>query len=140
MPSFPKPKRPSYLPKRNGNERSHRVHKSSIWRRVSKQQRQAVPECEVCVHLNGIGRLNAKLHADHIVSLRAGGAPLDRANLMSLCVEHHGRKSSMESRGYLPAHRSTLAGLIPTDRQQVIRDVAGEHVTDDEAPHGEGRA
>lgn len=33
-------------------------------------------------------------HADHIIALRDGGAPLDRANIQGLCLRHHSAKSA----------------------------------------------
>lgn len=47
------------------------------------------PLCNMC---NGIGA-----HIDHIVPLRAGGAPYDQANLQTLCASCHSKKTRREA-------------------------------------------
>ena len=64
-----------------------------------------------------------KGHTDHIISDRMGGSSRDRTNLMALCPPCHTVKSRMEQRGYRPAAVPGYMGLIPADRQAVLRDI-----------------
>lgn len=127
MPHLPQSKKPSYLPKRNGNDRSNPVHKTARWRRASLRHRAASPECEVCLMLYGTGGHGDVLHVDHVIGLAQGGDAYNPRNLMTLCASHHGRKSAMESRGYCPESIESIGGSLPYDRSQVIRDVASGH-------------
>lgn len=55
---------------------------SREWRAMSKQVRQEEPFCKIC-ESKGIVTLTEV--ADHIVSIKNGGAKLDRSNLQGLC-------------------------------------------------------
>ena len=44
----------------------------------------------------GCGRGERRMYVDHIVELKDGGAPLDRANVQLLCASHHTAKTTSE--------------------------------------------
>jgi len=46
-----------------------------------------------------VGRKVPANHIDHIIPISRGGAPLDLANLQSLCLSCHNRKTNMMDRG-----------------------------------------
>lgn len=46
----------------------------------------------------GCGRSDGRMHADHIVEIKDGGAALDRANLWCLCQTHHNGKTADAAR------------------------------------------
>ena len=41
----------------------------------------------------GCGRAERRMFVDHIVELKDGGAPLERANVWLLCASHHSLKT-----------------------------------------------
>jgi 5-methylcytosine-specific restriction endonuclease McrA len=51
-------------------------------------------QCEV----PGCHRL--AVHLDHVVAIRDGGAPLEPANVMALCVGHHSSKTAQVNGGF----------------------------------------
>ena len=84
----------------NADYNSHRRDKtaqsfydSPQWRRLRKMKLNAQPLCEEC-HRNG--RFTPARHVDHIKEISHGGAPLDMANLQSLCHSCHSSKTLRE--------------------------------------------
>lgn len=65
------------------------VYRSTTWQRLRRLQLAEFPLCNVC------GDLGA--HIDHITPLRLGGAAYDQANLQTLCVSCHSRKTRQEA-------------------------------------------
>lgn len=69
-----------------------RVYDTQRWKRVRANQLNREPTCRMCREL-GMSVPRPAQHVDHITPLAAGGAPYDRANLMSLCHSHHSWKT-----------------------------------------------
>ena len=67
---------------------------STAWRRFRAQTLRQRPLCQV----DGCGQ--ASRHLDHRVPIRAGGAPLDPANVQALCASCHSRKTALSDGGY----------------------------------------
>lgn len=76
-----------------------RFYSSPAWRRLRALVLRERPVCQVA----GCGR--ASSHVDHRTAIAAGGARLDRANLMALCHSCHSRKTAAVDRGYGNASR-----------------------------------
>ena len=90
----------SWVPQRKAFSRekdNSKFYNSWPWRKKRKAFRLKNPLCKHC-ELNDI--VTPARVVDHIVAIEAGGAPLDDANLQSLCDKCHNRKSASESRGY----------------------------------------
>jgi 5-methylcytosine-specific restriction protein A len=70
----------------------------AAWQRLRDQHYQANPFCSHCL---SEGRHVAAQAVDHIVPHRGDDAlRLDSANLQSLCLSHHRRKTATEGEGY----------------------------------------
>jgi 5-methylcytosine-specific restriction protein A len=78
-------------------EKQDAFYNSWPWRKARKAYRLKHP---LCVHCENAGIVTAAKVVDHIVPIKAGGAPLDHDNFQSLCERCHNVKSSHESRGY----------------------------------------
>jgi 5-methylcytosine-specific restriction enzyme A len=72
---------------------SQRFYQSEEWKLVRKRKLQLNPLCEECLRQ---GKLTKATMVDHIKPIKEGGAPLDLANLQSLCWSCHSRKSAEE--------------------------------------------
>jgi len=70
-------------------------YSSKAWRNLSKKFRQANP---LCIDCKKKGRTTIAHHADHIIPITEGGAPLDWANIQGLCRHHHASKTAKEIR------------------------------------------
>ncbi|GHU99172.1 HNH endonuclease [Clostridia bacterium] len=68
-------------------------YNGSRWRAMAKRQLKRQPLCGRCL---AEGRLSAARIADHIVSIKNGGARYDADNLQSLCVACHNKKTAKE--------------------------------------------
>lgn len=98
MPTIPKPKRKSYLPKREVQGRRRHAntgfYQSPRWRRV---RHGYLAEHPLCVECEKQGRVTAARVVDHIVPINEGGAWYDYNNLQGLCDKCHNRKSGREA-------------------------------------------
>lgn len=68
-------------------------------------------------------------HVDHVLARAAGGAPLDLANLRSLCASCHSRKTARADGGFGHRRRSATWGCdasgIPLDPTHPWREGGG---------------
>lgn len=65
-----------------------------VWRRLRNAYIRAHPWCE---DPDGVHpRRQRATHVDHVVPISQGGARLDKANLQSLCMSCHSRKTALE--------------------------------------------
>lgn len=71
------------------NPRS-KIYDTKRWKTLRRAKLTATPQCET--H----GCDTPATDVDHIISLRAGGAPYDWANLQALCHPHHSAKTAAE--------------------------------------------
>lgn len=78
---------------RHRDKESARFYSSGPWRKLRAAKLERDPLCEECKRN---GRLRPASMVDHIVPIRFGGAPLDLANLQSLCWPCHSAKSIKE--------------------------------------------
>lgn len=67
----------------------HQFYSSAAWRKLRDWYRKEHPLCEACQER---GLVKVAQLVDHIVEIKDGGAPLDPANLQSLCGTCHNRK------------------------------------------------
>ena len=68
-------------------------YESPAWRRLRKLKLAVMPICEICY---AQGRITPAVLVDHIVEIKDGGAPLDMANLQSVCQRCHNKKTAQE--------------------------------------------
>jgi len=72
-------------------KRANPFYISPEWRSLSRAVvQERGNRCEDC------GRTGCRLFVDHVVELRDGGEPLDRANLRVRCGTCHGAKTAAE--------------------------------------------
>jgi 5-methylcytosine-specific restriction protein A len=83
-----------YARARRGFDEELGFYTSSLWRAVRAAFLREHPLCLACERR---GRLVPAVVVDHAKPLKAGGARLDPANLQSLCVSCHNRKTAQES-------------------------------------------
>ena len=70
-------------------------YRTPQWRRLrGRVIREAGGRCQ----WQGCGRSEPGMHCDHIVEIKDGGAPLERANLWCLCHAHHNAKTASEKK------------------------------------------
>ena len=69
-------------------------YQSANWRRLRANFLRLHPLCRVCA---GKEQTVAAKVVDHIVPIKDGGGRFDTANLQSLCVSCHNRKTAAES-------------------------------------------
>ena len=82
---------PSRLP--SPDKRAEPFYLSPAWRKLIAQiKRERGNRCEVC------GAGEGRIIGDHIIELKDGGAPLDKANVRLLCMAHHNSKTASERR------------------------------------------
>ena len=78
--------------------------------------------CEVCcadgVDTPVYGRNGV---TDHLIPVSGGGSMWDRRNHMAMCNRHHNIKRGYERHGLGIAVLRTPDGLIPVDRDDVVR-------------------
>jgi 5-methylcytosine-specific restriction enzyme A len=67
-------------------------YRSSQWLRLRALVLRAQPQCELC------GAPSSAV--DHVTPVRAGGAPLDPANVQALCQQCHSRKTASCDGGF----------------------------------------
>lgn len=71
-------------------------YKSTSWTKLSKLYRYTNPCCEICLKEGKIVKVDV---VDHIIEIRDDWElRLDESNLMSLCHEHHNRKTRQAQR------------------------------------------
>ena len=58
---------------------------------------------------------------DHIIAVSAGGAEFDERNLWGICTHHHNVKTGLEAHGVKVQVMPGRGGLVPVDRDEVIR-------------------
>lgn len=63
------------------------------WKKLRDAILQETPLCVLCGHL---GRVVPATDVDHILPVKNGGEPFDRANLQPLCHSCHSRKTATE--------------------------------------------
>lgn len=63
------------------------------WDSLRAYKLRISPLCELCMKAS---KAAEAVQVDHIVPIKSGGARLDLANLQSLCLSCHGRKSLIE--------------------------------------------
>lgn len=145
MPTIPKSKRPSYLPKRvkvlsSSQKADQSFYNSKAWRNYSIRYRTT---CEICLSLGmqvdiTSGAIGTRGVVDHIVPMQQGGSPWDEANHMGMCGSHHNTKRGMESQGYCVRTTQGVEGLIPKDREEVIERLTRGHRAPDDDVTGQG--
>jgi 5-methylcytosine-specific restriction protein A len=70
-----------------------RFYTSPAWIALrSRVRHEAGGRCQA----PGCSRVERRMFVDHIVELKDGGAPLERANVCLLCASHHSRKTVAE--------------------------------------------
>ena len=133
MPSLKKSKRPKYLPaKRRGNQDANKeLYNSPKWRETSERIRKQDTirnegiGCNVCHYLYyelGLAQWNEPAHhCDHIISVSEGGAEFDERNLWGICRYHHNVKTGLEAHGLQVQVMPGRGGLVPVNREEVIR-------------------
>lgn len=98
MATMPKPKRKSYLPKREAQGRrlhaNSQFYQSQQWRRVRASFLADHPLCEECQKR---GLVVAARVVDHIVPINEGGERYDPRNFQALCDKCHNKKSGREA-------------------------------------------
>lgn len=67
-------------------------YSSKVWRDLRASTLHKSPHCVVCLN---IGLKIRATEVDHILAIDAGGAPLNPANVRSLCRKHHSQKTIM---------------------------------------------
>ena len=68
-------------------------YSTPAWRALRREQLLEFP---LCADHQARGYVVGAVHADHVVPIARGGAPLDRGNLQSLCHPCHSAKTSRE--------------------------------------------
>jgi len=71
----------------------NRFYQRVDWKKARAAHLQSEPLCRSC---RAIGKLVAAIIVDHIVQIEHGGAPLDDANLQSMCKPCHNSKTRTE--------------------------------------------
>ena len=75
------------------DKQTDNFYKSRAWQAARARKLAVTPLCEEC-HRHGT--MERATTVDHIQPIRMGGAPLEQANLQSLCNPCHSRKSARE--------------------------------------------
>jgi len=70
----------------------------------------------LCVRCGSPGTTRSPNHVDHIVELEDGGARLDPANLQTLCLPCHNRKTAEAAR--VRRHGGGAVGNFPGGREE----------------------
>ena len=100
------------------------------WRNVSKIVRLEHPMCEVFP--DEVGK-----YADHIVPIQAdangmpttnGGAPYDKRNIMVMSTKAHNIKRGKERHGFVVDSVRTETGLIPKNREDIIKAIKSKYI------------
>ena len=73
--------------------RFDKFYQSNRWKRKSYGYRRRHPFCAWCLRDGYLVKADV---VDHVVPLAAGGAPMDDANLQSLCHQCHAIKTAMD--------------------------------------------
>ena len=100
MPSLPKSKKRSWIPKRKkvyGQHDNSSFYHSKQWRMLRNWYIKKYPICAEC---NRQGKLTAGYCVDHIRPISIGGNKIDISNLQTLCESCHAKKSAQESAEY----------------------------------------
>lgn len=89
------------LHSRRHNREGHKnnaFYHSWDWKCVRLQRLEDYPLCEICERAEE-PRITPATEVDHVIPIEAGGAPLDQANLQSLCKSCHSAKTWAEVNG-----------------------------------------
>ena len=100
MPTLPKGKNRSWIPKAKQQDRQHdnsSFYHSKGWRMTRKFYIKANPLCEQCTRE---GRTTGGQMVDHIKPVSIGGSRLEQSNLQTLGNSCHNKKSAKESVEY----------------------------------------
>ncbi len=94
-------------------------YNGSAWRNCRKSYMDAHPLCEVSLSEK---KHHAGKECDHIIPIRFGGAKYHPANLISLTVFYHRRKTGKEKARNAPivAWVETEWGLVPKNRDELF--------------------
>ena len=84
-----------YKNKESRKAANRHIYDSARWRRVSLKKRTITPFCE---HCEDEGVMAVADLVDHIIEIKDGAAPFQTSNLMSLCYQHHAKKTANEVR------------------------------------------
>lgn len=112
--------------RKDGNDMQP-FYNSENWRKVSRL-RLSSPDtclCEVCQH---IGKTKFADVTDHLIPIRdeVGGSLFDERNHMSMCHNHHNRKSGKERwKSMLIEAIMIEDGLIPKERTNIFKAILG---------------
>lgn len=102
MPKAPPVHRPFRAPTRKhdptpAEQRKRELfYKRAVWKRARDAKLRRDPLCQACLY---VGVQREADHVDHAVPIAAGGALLDDAQLVSLCLPCHSRKTLLERQG-----------------------------------------
>ena len=111
MPFLPRPTARSWQP-RPAPRKPYQAHAersplydSPAWRKLRLHQLRQEPCCRACAASD---RVTPATVADHIEPVRDGADFFDGANLQSLCLRCHAKKSAKESHGRTYSTRKAL--------------------------------
>lgn len=112
MPYLPRPEK-KVTPGWDRGTKSKFYHRKA-WKAVRRLQLNSAPICEVCYESGTLTDCTRGGQIDHVIRIEDGGAPLDTANLMTMCREHHAKKSAMERHGLSLESTGQDGDRIPT--------------------------
>ena len=93
---FGKCKAAPAAPSPTEQRKRERFYKTARWLRTREAKLRRDPLCQACA-VNGT--VTPAGHVDHAVPLSAGGSATEDANLVSLCLPCHSRKTLLERQG-----------------------------------------
>jgi 5-methylcytosine-specific restriction protein A len=95
---FGKAKRPKVHQPASSTEQRERekFYKTARWLRTREAKLRRDPMCQACA---AAGRITQASHVDHAVPIAQGGSLTDDAQLVSLCLPCHSRKTLRERQG-----------------------------------------
>lgn len=102
MPTLPKGKSRSWIPKAKPQNRQHdnsNFYHSKGWRMTRKFYIKANPLCEMCKRKSPTETTGGQM-VDHIKPISIGGDRLHQSNLQTLCNSCHAKKSASEAVEY----------------------------------------
>ena len=93
-----------------------RFYNSPAWKQVRAGQIIEQPYCIACFAMGILTDCTKGGHVDHIIRIEAGGAPLDPANLWTLCPPHSAKKTALESHGLQVDGFGPPGSMVPTEQ------------------------
>ena len=102
MPTLPKGKTRSWIPKPKPQNRQHdnsTFYHSKAWRMTRKFYIKAHPLCEMCKRKSPPEITGGQM-VDHIKAISIGGDRLHQSNLQTLCNNCHNSKSGKEGQEF----------------------------------------